>query len=207
MPALKNQRHEKFVLALFEGKSASEAYVIAGFKPCRQNASRLMAKDDIRQRLAELQTETAATAKVTLQSIYRELDDACAVAKSKHQAQAMVSAASMKAKLAGLLTERVEIGGPGSFDGLTTKAEIVDRFFEGLIERFLPIDNRDKQAFVEMIDRQLEEQAEFMRAIESRPILAERVDPRNLTRPWDQLQPYTARSSARIGYRNGSKPT
>ena len=42
MPPLGNPRHEKFVQGLFEGKSADEAYQLAGYKPHRQNAHRLI---------------------------------------------------------------------------------------------------------------------------------------------------------------------
>jgi phage terminase small subunit len=36
MPPLENSRHERFVQTLFEGKSADEAYALAGYKPHRQ---------------------------------------------------------------------------------------------------------------------------------------------------------------------------
>ena len=41
MPPLRNARHERFVQNLFEGKSANQAYIDAGYKECRQNAARL----------------------------------------------------------------------------------------------------------------------------------------------------------------------
>jgi hypothetical protein len=203
MPALKNQRHEKFCLALFQGATATQAYIDAGYKPCRQNAARLMSKDDIRQRLAELQNETVATAKVTIESIYRELDEAAAIARSKGQGQAMVSVATMRAKLAGLLTERVEVGAPGSFDGLTTTAQIVDRELELLIERFIPVDEKDREGLIELHERHLKEAAEYIAAIQARQICAERVDTRNLSKPWSDHKPYSPQT--RIGYRNGGK--
>jgi len=57
MPVLKNSRHEKFCLALASGKSASAAYIEAGYKPNKDNASRLKAKDSISARVRELQEE------------------------------------------------------------------------------------------------------------------------------------------------------
>jgi len=87
MPTLRNPRREKFALALSEGKSASLAYIDAGYKPSRQNAARVMTNDDIRARVAELQAEAAKQSVVTLESIIAELADAGAVAKSKGQAQ------------------------------------------------------------------------------------------------------------------------
>jgi hypothetical protein len=206
MPALKNQRHEKFALALFEGKSASEAYVLAGYRECRQNASRLMAKDDIQRRLTELQGGAEATAKVTIESIYRELDEAAAIARSKGQGQAMVSVATMRAKLAGLLTERVEVGAPGDFDGLNSTAAIVDRVLERLIEQFKPVDEADRQGLIVLYERHLRETEEYITAINARPIAAERVDVRNLSKPWQSHEPYAARSPAKLTHRtNGTK--
>jgi hypothetical protein len=207
MPALRNQRHEKFVLALFEGKSASEAYVIAGYKPCRQNAARLTTKDDIRHRLTELQNETAATAKVTLETILADLVDAAAVAKSKGQGQALVSAAMAKAKLLGLDIQRIEVGSPGDFDSLTSTKQIVDREFELLIERFIPVDEADKQGLIELHERHFKEAQEYIAAIQARPIIASRVDHRNLKTPWQEHKPYAPQSPVGIGYRSNGKPS
>jgi phage terminase small subunit len=56
MPALKNQKHEAFAQALAKGANQSDAYAQAGYKPCRQSASRLMTKADIAMRVKELQS-------------------------------------------------------------------------------------------------------------------------------------------------------
>jgi phage terminase small subunit len=87
MGILTNPRHELFAQELAKGKSASEAYTVAGYRPCRQNAARLMSNDDIRARLAELQTQAARSTAITVESICAELDEANAVVKSadKHQ--------------------------------------------------------------------------------------------------------------------------
>ena len=126
MPILKNPRHEKFALALSEGKSATEAYIVAGYKPCRQNAARLTTNDDIKHRLAELQTATANKAAITIQSICAELDEANLVAKERGQAAAMVSASTLRAKLAGLLRDRVEISNPDLFSECESPAEVAE---------------------------------------------------------------------------------
>ena len=73
MPPLANPRHEAFARALFENKSADEAYALAGYKPHRQNAHRLITKDDIRTRLTELQVAAAKASKVTVESLLAEL--------------------------------------------------------------------------------------------------------------------------------------
>ena len=59
MPILNHPRRERYAQALAAGKSASEAYVEAGYKKDRRNASRLTANDDIRARVAELQSRAA----------------------------------------------------------------------------------------------------------------------------------------------------
>lgn len=55
MAVLKNQRHELFAQHLFAGKTADEAYELAGFKPNRGNATRLKANESIQARVKELQ--------------------------------------------------------------------------------------------------------------------------------------------------------
>ncbi len=56
---LPNQRREQFCLHLLEGKSADEAYRLAGFKDNRGNASRLKSNDIIQARLQYLQAQVA----------------------------------------------------------------------------------------------------------------------------------------------------
>lgn len=51
---LKNPRHERFAQELAKGKSASEAYEIAGYKPSRPHASHLQHRSNVSQRVAEI---------------------------------------------------------------------------------------------------------------------------------------------------------
>jgi phage terminase small subunit len=129
VPILKNERHELFAQKLAEGKSATEAYQLAGFKPSRKNASRLRANEDIVARVQKLQETAARSTEVSIQSLIRELDDAIKVAKAKGQAQAMVSAAGMKAKLAGLMVEKQElrVSGDDYFTDDMSYQEILDK--------------------------------------------------------------------------------
>jgi hypothetical protein len=191
MPALRNQKHEKFVLALFEGKPQNQAYEEAGYQFHEGNASRLRRNEQVCARLAELQAQAAVDSKVTVESICRELDEANAVAKAKGQAAAMVSAATLRAKLAGLMVERVEVGSPGDFEGCDTRAAIADRIIDELILKFRPVDYRDRQGFLELLDRHCAEMQAYIDAIEARPITAERVDPRKLDTLWETLKPYS----------------
>lgn len=54
MPVLKNARHEAFAHELAKGKTADEAYKLAGFKPNRGNAATLKQKQSISKRVDEL---------------------------------------------------------------------------------------------------------------------------------------------------------
>jgi hypothetical protein len=205
MPPLNNARHEAFVRGLLENLSADEAFVKAGYSANRGNATRLKANESVKARLAELQGEAAKSAKITIESICEELSEATAVAKSKGQAQAMVSASALRAKLSGLMVERVEIGEPGAFEGATSIAAIADEVLERLVEQFRPVDEGDRAALVAMYERHLQEAEELIAAMQSRPIIAERVDTRHLDKPWTEHQPYAPKSPQRIGYRgNGS---
>lgn len=59
MSTLTNPKHELFAQELAKGKTATEAYETAGFKPSRPNASRLQHQENIRQRVVEIQSERA----------------------------------------------------------------------------------------------------------------------------------------------------
>lgn len=69
---LKNSRHEKFAQELFKGSTADGAYASAGYKPDRGAASRLSAKVNIRERVAELHEEAAQLAKVDAAYVLRQ---------------------------------------------------------------------------------------------------------------------------------------
>lgn len=73
MPALSNARHERFAQALAAGKSADEAYKLAGYRPNRGNASRLKSDESIQARLAELTEVGTLRAEVTVERVLTEL--------------------------------------------------------------------------------------------------------------------------------------
>jgi hypothetical protein len=198
VPILENQRHELFAQEIAKGKSASEAYISSGYKPSRKNASRLKAKEDINARVGELQAASAASAVITIESICAELDQANAVAREKGQAAAMVSASALRAKLAGLLRDRVEVGNPGDFDDCQTIEAIADRMLAGPggpVEQFRPIDERDRQGLLKLIERCFGEMEAYIENIRQRPQVLTRCDLRDLSRPWKELelQPYEVR--------------
>lgn len=138
MPILENQRHELFAQEVAKGKSATEAYKTAGYRPSRKNASRLRTKEDVAARVMELQAVAARSTAITIKSICRELDEANAVARERGQAAAMVSASALRAKLAGLMVEKVEIGSVGSFDGCDTVEAIATQMARDMSGKELP---------------------------------------------------------------------
>jgi len=70
---LPNQRHERFVLGLLEGKTDGQAYEDAGYKPHTSNPSRMSGNERIRARLAFLQSEAADSAGIDRAWVLREL--------------------------------------------------------------------------------------------------------------------------------------
>lgn len=132
MPPLANARHEKFAIEIATGKSATEAYALAGYRPSRKNASRLRANEDVAARVAELQAITARSAEITIESICAELDQANQIAMQNGQAAAMVSASTLRAKLAGLLTQKIEVTNVNSMDEADTFEAIADLFVRDL---------------------------------------------------------------------------
>jgi hypothetical protein len=109
VPILRNARHEKFAQELAQGRSASEAYVNAGFRASRQNAGRLRTKDDVSARVREIQGVGAASAEVSIASLLDELEAARVKATSLGQLSAAVRASVEKGRIAGLVVERQAI--------------------------------------------------------------------------------------------------
>jgi phage terminase small subunit len=186
VPILKNERHELFAQQLAQGKSATEAYEIAGFKPSRKNASRLRAKEDIAGRVGEIQSVAAQSAEITLAGVLRELDQAIEIARTKGQANAMVSAASLRSRLGGLLVDKQEVRLTDARDEQSIEG-LADEFIAERILYFNAVDHRDRQAFIDMMNGWGEELKEFKAAIEARPHTVTRVDQTDLSIPWEQL--------------------
>lgn len=121
MPPLKNARHERFAQELAKGKSATEAYALAGFKSNDGNAARLKGNDRILQRLSELQGNASKKAEITVQSLADELEEARAIAIAEKQSSAAVSATMGKAKLFGLGVEKRQVSGTLQLINITPK--------------------------------------------------------------------------------------
>jgi hypothetical protein len=132
---LRNTRHEAFAKALFERPKTSmtlaQCYESAGYKTkghaSETMASRLSFAEHIQARVSELQGAVARKAVISIETICAELDEANAVAKAHGQAGAMVSASTLRAKLAGLLKDKVEVSRPEPFSQCDTMTELADR--------------------------------------------------------------------------------
>ena len=137
MSALKNPRREKFAQALAAGTSISVAYREAGYRSqgrvAEAGAAQLANDGEIERRIAELAAGKTPSAElsvghagivepgtahatnagggceaVTICSIIRELEDARRLAMEKMQPAPAVSATLGKAKIAGLILDKVE---------------------------------------------------------------------------------------------------
>ena len=118
MPILTNPKHERFAQELAQGKSASEAYELAGYAPNDGNSIRLKGNERVSARVRELQGKVAADAEVTVQSLLREAAEIQQAAKEAGQMSAAVAALTAKAKIAGKWIDRKEIGDVGEFGAI-----------------------------------------------------------------------------------------
>lgn len=70
---LSNAKHERFAQELAKGKTADEAYQLAGYAENRGNAARLKANESVMKRVAEIQGRAATRTEVTVASITKRL--------------------------------------------------------------------------------------------------------------------------------------
>jgi hypothetical protein len=131
MPVL-NPRQEKFVQYLAEGKTATEAYALAGYRPSRANASHLLDNPDVIERLRQITTNRGVAAAVTAEDLIEQNQKVFDAAYNAKQFSAAVGANKEISILSGIRVERSEIGGPGEFDHMSD-----DELRRGLIERFI----------------------------------------------------------------------
>jgi len=126
MGVLQNPRWERFAQELAKGKTADEAYQIAGYAENRGNATRLKANESVMKRVEELQGPSAKKAEITLA---RLLDMAEAVynqALTAGQNAAAIAAVKELGVLSGQRIEKRETGSPGEFDRMSD--DELDRF-------------------------------------------------------------------------------
>lgn len=120
MPVIPNPRHEKFCQEIAKGKSAGEAYRLAGYDADEKSAEtlgpRLFRKVQIASRVAELQEGGARRAEITVQSLLAEAEEARLLAIKIGQPAAAVAATRERGVLSGKRIEKSEQGKPGDFD-------------------------------------------------------------------------------------------
>lgn len=127
-------KQENFCLVYIETGNASEAYRKAGYskgmsdKTVNEASARLLKNGKVIARLAELRKPIIEKHNVNVESILKELEEARQLAlmpdmNGKAQPSAAVSASMGKAKLAGLLIEKLEIAGELSLAEAITKAK------------------------------------------------------------------------------------
>ena len=71
---------------------------------------------------------------ISLASVLADIDHACAMAEARGQANVVLNAAALRAKLGGLLVDQVEHGRPGDFADLHSKEEILAKVRDDLGE-------------------------------------------------------------------------
>jgi hypothetical protein len=138
MPPLKNQKHENFCRLTLEGSrfgwTQADIYKKAGYRAAGHSAemaaSRLMKKDDIRGRIAELGAPAVRKTRITIESLLDELRQTIDDARAAKQHTVVVSSLTLAARLVGLLTEKVEIGRRGSFTACNSIEEVLDKMVE-----------------------------------------------------------------------------
>lgn len=108
MPALTNARHEKFAQELAKGKSASEAYVAAGYGESRSAASRLSTNVNVQARVAELQERAAANVVISREWVLEQLVDNASQAKQQGDIGPSNQALQLIGKEIGMFVERSE---------------------------------------------------------------------------------------------------
>ena len=87
----------------------TQAYRDAGFAPGSSHASRLNGRPHIKDRISELRGHTAAVTNTTRESLMLDTIKAQAKAENEGHLVAWIRAIELRAKLAGLLVDRVAI--------------------------------------------------------------------------------------------------
>jgi hypothetical protein len=114
MPILSNARHERFAQEVASGSSQSEAYDAAGFRSStpaatKANASRLMSRPEVRERVAELQLAQGRQSEIKRADLIEMLLADRERAHAHRQIAAAVRAAELIGKIIGMFVDRREI--------------------------------------------------------------------------------------------------
>jgi hypothetical protein len=102
------------------------------------------------RRVQELQAETAKRKAITRDGIVDELEEARQVSRAQKQGAAMTAASLGKAKVAGLLVDKQEVGSPGDFSNAQTTSEIAEQLILQANPDAQITDNLRRQAIEEL---------------------------------------------------------
>ena len=105
---LANHKQEMFAQLLFSGVLADAAYVEAGYKRNIGNAYRLKCSEAIVARVGQLHEQARIKRGVTVSSLSQEFDAVRIAAFKAKQYGVCATAITGKAKLHGLMTDKVE---------------------------------------------------------------------------------------------------
>lgn len=105
---LENTKHEKFAQALAKGMTQAAAYAGAGYAPSDPHAARLARNGKVEVRVLELQSRAAEKVEFTIADMAKQLDEDRKFARECETPAAAVSASMGKAKLLGMLTDKIE---------------------------------------------------------------------------------------------------
>lgn len=111
MAALTNPKHERFAQELAKGKTATEAYVLAGYKSHDGNAATLRGNQRVLDRVAELLNRAATRAEISIASITESLLRIAEKAESLGEASGLSVAKGAwmdAAKVNGLIVDKAE---------------------------------------------------------------------------------------------------
>jgi hypothetical protein len=174
---LRNPRHETFVQLLLQGETATDAHEKAGYARDDANATRLAKNPAVIERLTELQSAVAEKTQVTVESLVNELEEARKRADSLDQLSAVVKAISEKARISGLMVQKVEVGGPGDFSACETVEAVVDDLLKySLNPSYQVATERDRRELIDMTERHHAKIQEVLDAIKARPVAGVRLD-------------------------------
>jgi hypothetical protein len=169
MGPLRNPRHERFAQGLFEGLPALRAFEQAGYAPNDGNAIRLKGNERIQERLAELQAAAARNSEVTVASLLAELEDARMKATSLSQLSAAVRATEAKARISGLLTEKIEV--KQTTEEKFENCQSMDDIIETMVDLFKDdVLEEDMEEFRRLTRMWWERFDDFQRAARARPV-------------------------------------
>jgi phage terminase small subunit len=147
---LKNARHEAFAQAVVQGKSATEAYVKAGYQHSEPNACRLTRNDKVQSRIAELQGDAAARTVVTVESLVERFEKLAVDAQKAKQFAAASTALTAQAKLLGLWIDKRENANTNR--NADDPARMTDAEIEARLREFDVRAGRDPDRFKALVD-------------------------------------------------------